>query len=63
MHKKRLIVLKQMRKKALVHVEEGDTLRTMLSMLKKLTRHTPINVVGKKREIAKAVIAEKKFVV
>ncbi|MED4129105.1 acyl-CoA dehydrogenase family protein [Shouchella miscanthi] len=50
-------------KKALVHVEEGDTLRTMLSMLKKLTRHTPINVVGKKREIAKSVIAEKKFVV
>ncbi len=50
-------------KKALTHVEEGDTLRTMLSMLRKLTRHQPINVVAKKREIAKEVIGAKKYVV
>ncbi|WZY00575.1 acyl-CoA dehydrogenase family protein [Bacillus sp. FSL W7-1360] len=50
-------------KKALIHMQEGDTLRTMMSMLRKLTRHQPINVVEKKREIAKGVIAAKKYVV
>ncbi|WP_346243414.1 acyl-CoA dehydrogenase family protein [Shouchella clausii] len=50
-------------KKALSYMEEGDTLRTMLSMLRKLTRHQPVNVVAKKREIAKAIIAEKQYVI
>lgn len=50
-------------KKALIHAEEGDTLRTMLSMLRKLTRHNPVNVVAKKREIAQGVLASKKYVV
>lgn len=50
-------------KKALSYMEEGDTLRTMLSMLRKLTRHQPVNVVAKKRKIAKAIIAEKKYVI
>ncbi|MFP7334574.1 acyl-CoA dehydrogenase family protein [Shouchella clausii] len=50
-------------KKALSYMEEGDTLRTMLSMLRKLTRHQPVNVVAKKRKIAKAIIAEKQYVI
>ncbi len=50
-------------KESLVAMEEGDTLRTMLGILRKLTRHTPINVVAKKREIAAAVLAEKRYVV
>lgn len=50
-------------KEILVAVEEGDNLRMMLSSLRKLTRHTPINVIAKKREIAKTIIAEEKYVV
>lgn len=43
-------------KESLVAIEQGDTLRMMLSSLRKLTRHTPINVIKKKREIAKKLI-------
>lgn len=49
-------------KESLVTLEEGDSLRTMLSILKKLTRHTPIDMIAKKREIAARVIAEEKYV-
>ena len=50
-------------KEILIAVEEGDNLRMMLSSLRKLTRHTPINVIAKKREIAKAIIDEEKYIV
>ena len=49
-------------KETLIAVEEGDNLRMMLSSLRKLTRHTPINVVAKKREIAAKIIEEEKYV-
>ena len=50
-------------KEILIAVEEGDHLRMMLSALRKLTRHDPINVIQKKREIAAKIIAEEKYVV
>lgn len=50
-------------KETLVAVEQGDTLRLMLSTLRKLTRHTPINVIAKKREAADVLIAAERFVV
>jgi len=50
-------------KETLIAVEEGDTLRMMLSSLRKLTRHTPINVIAVKREIAKVVLEEERFIV
>lgn len=50
-------------KETLIAVEEGDTLRMMLSSLRKLTRHTPINVVAKKREIAEAIIEKENYLV
>jgi alkylation response protein AidB-like acyl-CoA dehydrogenase len=50
-------------KETIIAVEEGDTLRMMLSSLRKLTRHTPINVVKKKREIASKIIDEEKYLV
>lgn len=50
-------------KESLVTMESGDTLRTMLSILRKLTRHTPINVVSIKREIAAEVLKEERYVV
>lgn len=43
-------------KESLIAVESGDSLRMMMSALRKFTRHTPINVIGKKREIASAII-------
>ncbi|MBM7632792.1 acyl-CoA dehydrogenase family protein [Geomicrobium sediminis] len=50
-------------KESLIHMEEGDTLRTMLSMVRKLTRRTPDNVIKLKREIAERIVQEKKYVV
>ncbi|MFC4558686.1 acyl-CoA dehydrogenase family protein [Virgibacillus kekensis] len=50
-------------KETLIAVESGDTLRMMLSSLRKLTRHTPTNVIAKKREIAATIIEEEKYTV
>ena len=50
-------------KEILIAVEEGDNLRMMLSSLRKLTRHTPINVIAKKREIAQVIIDAERYVV
>ncbi|AXI09886.1 acyl-CoA dehydrogenase [Oceanobacillus zhaokaii] len=49
-------------KETLITIEEGDTLRMLLSSLRKLTRHTPINVVAKKREIAAKLIEKEEYV-
>ncbi|MDH4616366.1 acyl-CoA dehydrogenase family protein [Brevibacillus sp. AY1] len=43
-------------KEALAAMEEGDDLRLRLSILKKLTRRTPVNTVHLKRTIADRVI-------
>jgi alkylation response protein AidB-like acyl-CoA dehydrogenase len=43
-------------KQALAAIAEGDTLRTQLSALKKLTRFTPVNTIALRREIADSVI-------
>jgi hypothetical protein len=43
-------------KDALASMEEGDTLRTQLSALKKLTRSTPINTTRLRRAIAGRII-------
>lgn len=50
-------------KVSLVAMEEGDMLRTMLGMVRKLTRHTPTNVVALKRKIAAKVIEAERYVV
>lgn len=50
-------------KETLVAVEQGDMLRMMLSTLRKLTRHTPINVIAKKREAADVIIEAERYLV
>ena len=50
-------------KEALAAMEEGDDLRLRLSILKKLTRRTPINTVQLKRAIADRVIEADGYVV
>ena len=48
-------------KESIVFMEEGDNLRIMLTMLRKLMRHTPINVVVKKRLIAASVFEMERY--
>ncbi|QAS53816.1 acyl-CoA dehydrogenase family protein [Halobacillus litoralis] len=50
-------------KETLIAAESGDSLRMMLGALRKLTRHTPINVITKKRAIAKTLINAEKYTV
>ncbi|AEB64932.1 acyl-CoA dehydrogenase family protein [Bacillus sp. FSL K6-2819] len=50
-------------KESLIAMEEGDSLRMMLSVLRKLTRLTPKNLIQKKREVAAAVFREEKYTV
>ncbi|WP_045511827.1 acyl-CoA dehydrogenase family protein [Bacillus amyloliquefaciens] len=50
-------------KESLIAMEEGDSLRMMLSVLRKLTRLTPKNLIQKKREAAAAVFREEKYTV
>jgi alkylation response protein AidB-like acyl-CoA dehydrogenase len=42
--------------------EEGDTLRTQLSILKRLLRYTPANVVALKRQVAEKVLDRGEYV-
>ncbi|MBP2016986.1 alkylation response protein AidB-like acyl-CoA dehydrogenase [Symbiobacterium terraclitae] len=42
--------------------EDGDTLRTQLSMLKRLTRYTPTNTIALKRQIAARVLEKGDYV-
>jgi len=50
-------------KESLVAIEQGDTLRMMLTSLRKFTRHTPTNVIAKKREAADVLIEAERYVV
>jgi alkylation response protein AidB-like acyl-CoA dehydrogenase len=42
--------------------EDPDMLRTQLSMLKRLTKFQPVNVIGLKRQVAEAVLAKNGYV-
>ena len=55
--------VEQKAKHILTSMEEGDVLRTQVSILKKLTRFEPINEVKLKRTIAKRVLEAERFVV
>ncbi|MEH7307629.1 acyl-CoA dehydrogenase family protein [Neobacillus drentensis] len=55
--------LEAIAKETLIAVEQGDTLRMMLSSLRKFTRHTPINVIAKKREAADVIIEAERYIV
>ncbi|MCY7837680.1 acyl-CoA dehydrogenase family protein [Bacillus haynesii] len=50
-------------KESLIAMESGDSLRMMLSALRKLTRFTPVNVIEKKRQAAKEVFEAEKYIV
>jgi len=48
-------------RQAFAAIAEGDTLRTQLSALKKVTRFTPVNTVALRRQVADAVIKMGKY--
>lgn len=50
-------------KETLIAVEDGDTLRLMLSALKKLTRYTPKNVIQLKRKAAEKLVETERYTV
>lgn len=50
-------------KKVLTATEEGDMLRMMVAALRRLTRREPVNLVAKKRQIAKVILENESFVV
>jgi alkylation response protein AidB-like acyl-CoA dehydrogenase len=49
-------------RETLAAMEDGDLLRTQLSVLKKLTRYTPANSIGLKREIASHIVDTEGYV-
>ena len=48
-------------RETLAAVEQGDTLRTQLSAVKKLARVNPVNTIGLQRDIADRVIADGRY--
>lgn len=56
------IKIEQGAKEILAAMESGDTLRTQLSILKKLVRRSNLNLLGLKRNIATRVISAEKYV-
>ena len=42
---------------------EGDTLRTTLALLKRLTKHEPVNVIEARRRIASRLLEAERYVV
>jgi len=54
--------IEQDAKETLIAAVDGDNLRMMLSALRKLTRHTPVNVIALKREAAEKIIEAEKYV-
>ena len=48
-------------KETLLAVSEGDTLRTQLSILKKLLRMPPVNTIALKRSIAERIVAAEQY--
>ncbi|MBM7580924.1 acyl-CoA dehydrogenase family protein [Jeotgalibacillus terrae] len=55
--------IEQHAKETLIAAESGDSLRMMLSALRKFTRFTPVNLIPVKREAAAKLIDAEKFVV
>lgn len=54
--------VEKLARESLAAMEEGDTLRTMLSILRRLTRHMPMNSVALKRRIAAKILENDGYV-
>ncbi len=54
-------VIEMWAKQVLVYAEEGDTLRTQLSAVKKLARHDPEDTIALKRMVADRIIEKESY--
>jgi alkylation response protein AidB-like acyl-CoA dehydrogenase len=54
--------VERLARESLAAIEEGDTLRTMLAMVKKLTRFQPINTIAARKQIAARIIEAERYV-
>lgn len=54
--------IEQIAKESIAATVEGDQLQLMLAALRKLTRHTPVNVITKKRAAADKIIEAERYV-
>jgi len=55
--------IEQLARRVLASLASGDELRTQLSVLRKLTRHNPIDLIARKRRIAGQVLRTEGYVV
>ena len=55
--------IEQDAKETLIGVEEGDSLRMMLSALRKFTRFNPQNIISLKREASDGLIEAERYTV
>jgi len=46
---------------ALAGVEEGDSLATQLAVLRRFTKHSPVNVIALRRRVAESVLSQQKY--
>lgn len=58
-----LTKIEQDAKETLITVEQGDSLRMMLSVLRKFTRFTPKNIISLKRKAASVLIDSERYTV
>ncbi len=56
-----LVLAEQTAKRVLAACSDGDTLRTQLAILRRLTRYTPANTVALSRAVAQACVRAEKY--
>jgi len=57
-----MAIVERMAKKVMADVAEGDMLRTQMSILRRLTKYEPINVIAAQEQIAAKVLEQGKYV-
>jgi len=57
-----MAIIERAAKKVIADVAEGDMLKTQMSILRRLTKHDPYNVIGLQEQIAKRVLEQGKYV-
>jgi butyryl-CoA dehydrogenase len=58
---KAMAVIELAARKVIAAVAEGDTLRTQLTILRRLSKHDPADTVGLRRQVARHVIQSGKY--
>jgi hypothetical protein len=54
--------IEQSAKKVIADVADGDMLKTQMSILRRLSKHDPYNVIALREQVAKRVLEQGKYV-